>query len=362
MSSSPELALDSNTALRVRNLTAAAAVVGLSCAIYALAPYNRAQMDGPFGAAVFLFSGRAFLFSAAGLYVLLLAAYYLAAAHSEPSKSLRFFALAVDFLRAPVTAVRRGVSPADRLALLATLLKIFFGPFMAMALMQHVLGLLGNGWAILTGQDAGLGLLALFNRHGFWFAMQLILFFDVAFFTAGYLVEMPKLGNEIRSVDPTWLGWMAALLCYPPFNSITAAIIGSTVSDFPQFDSPLAHIALNLMLLLLMALYASASVALGLKASNLTHRGIVACGPYALVRHPAYVAKNMAWWIASIPLVSSALAHSIVAGLTAMASVLGWSLIYVLRAVTEEDHLRSVDGAYAAYAAKVRYRFIPGLL
>jgi protein-S-isoprenylcysteine O-methyltransferase Ste14 len=41
--------------------------------------------------------------------------------------------------------------------------------------------------------------------------------------------------------------------------------------------------------------------------------------------------------------------------------VLGWTLIYVLRALTEEDHLRSVDGEYAAYAAKVRYRFIPGV-
>jgi protein-S-isoprenylcysteine O-methyltransferase Ste14 len=33
----------------------------------------------------------------------------------------------------------------------------------------------------------------------------------------------------------------------------------------------------------------------------------------------------------------------------------------VLRALTEEDHLRSVDGEYATYAAKVRFRFIPGV-
>jgi protein-S-isoprenylcysteine O-methyltransferase Ste14 len=190
----------------------------------------------------------------------------------------------------------------------------------------------------------------------------LILFFDVAVFTVGYLVELPRLGNEIRSVDPTWLGWIAALFCYPPFNRITAAVIGSTISDFPQFDSSLTHVALNLMLLLLMVVYASASVALGFKASNLTHRGIVVRGPYAWVRHPAYVAKNMAWWIASIPIMSSAFGHSTFSGLTAMASMIGWSLIYVLRAVTEEDHLRSVDGEYAAYAAEVRYRFIPGLV
>lgn len=40
-------------------------------------------------------------------------------------------------------------------------------------------------------------------------------------------------------------------------------------------------------------------------------------------------------------------------------SVFGWSVIYYLRAVTEEDHLRKVDGEYDAYCEKVRYRFIP---
>jgi protein-S-isoprenylcysteine O-methyltransferase Ste14 len=50
------------------------------------------------------------------------------------------------------------------------------------------------------------------------------------------------------------------------------------------------------------------------------------------------------------------------AGMLALGSMLGWALLYVLRAITEEDHLRSVDGDYAAYAARVRYRFIPGLL
>ena len=48
--------------------------------------------------------------------------------------------------------------------------------------------------------------------------------------------------------------------------------------------------------------------------------------------------------------------------LLALASVLGWTLLYVLRALTEEDHLRRVDGAYAAYAQRVRYRFVPGIV
>jgi protein-S-isoprenylcysteine O-methyltransferase Ste14 len=115
------------------------------------------------------------------------------------------------------------------------------------------------------------------------------------------------------------------------------------------------------LLLTLMAVYSWASVALGWKASNLTHRGIVARGPYAVVRHPAYVCKNMAWWIGSAPLVMTAFSESTLSGVATLGSVVGWTLLYALRALTEEDHLRSVDGAYAAYAAKVRYRFVPWL-
>jgi protein-S-isoprenylcysteine O-methyltransferase Ste14 len=139
-------------------------------------------------------------------------------------------------------------------------------------------------------------------------------------------------------------------------------MLGAPVTDFPQFDSATVHMTLNLLLLVLMGIYTSASVALGLKASNLTHRGIVARGPYAVVRHPAYVCKNMAWWIGSVPTVSAALEKSLVTGLIAAASVVAWTMLYALRALTEEDHLRKVDGAYDAYAAKVRYRYIPGLI
>ncbi len=111
-----------------------------------------------------------------------------------------------------------------------------------------------------------------------------------------------------------------------------------------------------------MTIFASASIALGFKASNLTHRGVVARGPYALVRHPAYTSKNLAWWIGAIPAVATAFSHSTFDGIQAVASVVGTTMIYALRALTEEDHLRRVDGEYAAYAARVRYRFIPGVV
>ncbi len=352
----------SSLSMRLRNLAASACVVGLACGIYVLAPYNRAQVHDLYRLGSFEFSGAAFLLSAACAYVLGLSIYYLVDTRPEASKSLRSFAAIVAFARSPLAAIRRGLDRADRVALLTTLLKGFFAPFMAMALMQHTVGALDNGLAITSEWSMDFGVLEMFNRHGFRLTLKMILFVDVALFTVGYLVEVPRLRNEIRSVDPTLLGWAAAMLCYPPFNRITGAVLGSNVTDFPQFDDPTTHLILNLLLLLLMTLYASASVALGLKASNLTHRGIVARGPYAWVRHPAYAAKNMAWWIGSIPLVSAAFAESTFTGVSALASVIGWTMLYVLRALTEEDHLRSVDDAYAAYATRVRHRFIPGVV
>jgi hypothetical protein len=360
---SSEAALPSASAfpLRLRNLLAAASAVAIGCGVYAFVPYNREQMDRLYGNEVFSFRGDQFLAAAATFYIALLCVYYLAEARPGASKSLRFFRLLGTFVRSPAATWRTGLAPEDRLALLTTLLKAFFGPLMVVMLMRFTVGALTNGSAILASAGGEASFMEIFNRHGFWFVIQIILFVDVAVFTVGYLVETRRLGNEIRSVDPTLLGWAAALMCYPPFNTLTGKILGSNVSDFPRFDDPTTHLVLNLALLTLMAVYASASVALGLKASNLTHRGIVSRGPYALVRHPAYACKNMAWWIGSIPLVSAAFSQSLFAGVSAVASVIAWTMLYVLRALTEEDHLRRVDGDYAAYAARVRFRFIPGV-
>lgn len=351
-----------NLPIRLKNVAASASAVGLACAIYAIAPHNAVLLDRLHGTTEYWFRGRQFLLAAALAYVLALSLYYLVVRSPGVSKSLRFFAVCARFLRSPAGVYREGLTPTDRLAVLTTLLKGFFGPMMVMWLMGHVSAAFANGWTIFAEGALNLAPMEIFNRHGFWLTIQLILVVDLGLFTVGYLVEMPRLNNEIRSVDPTLLGWAAALLCYPPFNAVTGMILGSNVSDFPRFDDPTAHLALNLLLLALMAVYSSASVFLGLKASNLTHRGIVARGPYALVRHPAYACKNMAWWIGSAPLVSVAFSQSLFTGITAIASVVGWTMLYVLRALTEEDHLRSVDGDYAAYAARVRYRFIPGLV
>lgn len=348
--------------LRLKNFAASAAVVGLACAVYRLIPNHQNQLAALYGSVAFSFVGSEFLFASAVGYTALLGVFYLTERDPGVSKSLRFLLSVAAFVRSPVERWRQGLSREDRVAALSTLLKAFFAPLMAMSLMVFCMRALENGSAIVASDAFAAGFRELFDRHGFWFLIQIILFVDVLVFTVGYLVELPRLHNEIRSVDPTIMGWLVALICYPPFNTLTGAILGSPVSDFPKFDDPTTHIALNVALLTLMGIYASASVALGFKGSNLTHRGIVSRGPYALIRHPAYTCKNLAWWIGSIPLISAAFEHSMLSGIQAVTSVAGWTMVYILRALTEEDHLRSVDGEYAAYASKVRHRFVPGVV
>ncbi len=350
--------------LRVHSFLASATVVILACAAYRYAPfwYHRTQFGELYGPSSFPFTGGQFLFAAASFYILCLAVFFSLVRGTQPAKALRCLQVLGRFARDPFRVRREGLLPEDRLAVLTTLLKAFFAPMMVMSLMKFTDGALANGAEVFAKGSLWAGLQALLYAHAFMFFMYVILFVDVLLFTIGYLVESPRLGNEIRSVDPTVIGWVAALMCYPPFNALTGTILGSAVSDFPVFEDAMMHSVLNALLLVLMALYASASVALGWKASNLTHRGIIARGPYAVIRHPAYVCKNLAWWIGSMPLLAVAFDKSWLDGVQTVASVIGWSMIYVMRALTEEDHLRRVDGEYAAYAARVRYRFIPGIV
>src|SRR3712207_9414548 len=76
-------------------------------------------------------------------------------------------------------------------------------------------------------------------------------------------------------------------------------------------------------LVFLTAIYAWATVAFGIRFSNLTHRGILTHGPYAWTKHPAYVSKNLFWWLATLPFLATAgnltdvMRHTFVMGLVA---------------------------------------------
>lgn len=253
---------------------------------------------------------------------------------------------------------RPGFGREQQQAFLALGLKLFFVPLMLNWLLGLTSDVLGH-WYGLAASAAGNSFLAKFNTHLYLLVFKTLLMVDVLLFTIGYVVEIPALRNQIRTVDPTLSGWVVCLACYPPFNQAFGAFFPWQSADFPKFDSPLAHVALNCAILATMAIYASASVALGLRASNLTNRGIVRAGPYAWVRHPAYAAKNLAWWIGALPALWAAFNLSIGQGLWALASVAAWTAIYALRALTEERHLLMLNNGYAEYMTKVRWRFVP---
>lgn len=245
-------------------------------------------------------------------------------------------------------------------ALLALGLKFFFVPLMVNWLLGNTSDVVAH-WQALAAPARATSFIASFNAHLYLLIFKILLMVDVFLFTVGYVIEIPFLRNEIRSVDPTVAGWLVCLACYPPFNQALVSFFPWQSSDFPKFGSESLHVTLNCAILVSMAIYAWASVALGLRASNLTNRGIVSRGPYAWVRHPAYAAKNIAWWIGALPAVGAAFAQSFAAGVWALVCVAAWTVTYVLRALTEERHLLMIENGYSEYTRRVRYRFVPRL-
>ena len=182
--------------------------------------------------------------------------------------------------------------------------------------------------------------------------ITLMFVIDVAFATVGYLLTMKPLDAHIRSATPYSAGWAAALICYPPFILMNA---GGPLDYRPASADwlfwlqghPILMTMTGLVLVALTAIYAWATVAFGLRFSNLTDRGILTHGPYAFTKHPAYLSKNLFWWVAGLPfLVTSSNIVDAIRNTALLAAVSG---VYFWRARTEEWHL-SADPAYRAYA------------
>jgi protein-S-isoprenylcysteine O-methyltransferase Ste14 len=177
---------------------------------------------------------------------------------------------------------------------------------------------------------------------------------DVAFASVGYMLTMKPLDAHIRSANPYAAGWTAALICYPPF-----LLMDGPLNYFPGTagengwihwleGAPLALAFTGLLLVLLTGIYAWATVAFGIRFSNLTHRGILTHGPYAWSKHPAYLSKNLFWWIAAMPfLATTGNPVDMIRNTAILAAVSG---VYYWRARTEERHLGE-DPAYRDYAA-----------
>ncbi len=243
--------------------------------------------------------------------------------------------------------------------LLGWLVKAFFLALMFPALMSNTGYLMANKFSQVRTSFPNL----------YDYLYTLIFSVDLVFVTAGYLLTFKIFDSHIRTVEPSIFGWIVALQCYQPFWSFS-------YQHYLNYDDNLfwGHILFSnktlyagygTLILVLLAIYTLASVAFGLRFSNLTNRGIITNGPYRWMKHPAYISKNIAWWLISIPFLSEAgapeaIRHSLL--------LLALNVIYYLRARTEERHL-SLDPVYVQYASSLNergifrslYRLIPFL-
>ncbi len=228
----------------------------------------------------------------------------------------------------------------------AWIIKAFFGAFMISILPAGFAHIVEADLETIAGSPVRAGVLL----------FELLFLIDVQIGTVGYLFTLRPLDAHIRSGNPFLSGWVAALICYPPF--VYAFIGQGGIMQYEYETADWAHwLAGNEpvlwvwagWLVFLTAIYAWATVAFGLRFSNLTYRGVLTHGPYRFTRHPAYLSKNLFWWCSAMPfLVTSGSVIEAVRNTAFLACVSG---IYYWRARTEEAHLLAEDSKYRAYHA-----------
>ena len=275
-------------------------------------------------------------------------------------------------LKSDYKEVLNGFIPSyqEKQAIMLVFIKVFFGTLMV-GFLYNDLGTISNNINICSHIFYNTNTAdAIINNSNFLykFAITVLFTIDVLMFAIGYLTEACFLNNKIKNVDTNIAGVIFCLLCYPPFNIVASKFLGWNQSDntlaFNDITSVFAW-SLRIAGLFFLAIYASASVSLGTRASNLTNRGTVTKFPYNIVRHPAYISKNLFWFFTTIPILLvdfnspsfNLESYLTFAGLI-MLSYISWAAIYYFRAIFEERHLMQ-DPEYQAYAEKVKYRFIP---
>lgn len=225
-------------------------------------------------------------------------------------------------------------------------IKAFFGAFM--------ISILPGGFAQIVEADVPAMLDNPVEIGGLLIALLFVI--DVQIGTVGYMFTLRPLDAHIRSGNPFLAGWLAALLCYPPF--VWGIIGNGQVLSYEHnvagwgywFDGngPLLWLWAA-WLVLLTGVYAWATVAFGIRFSNLTYRGVLTNGPYRFTRHPAYLSKNLFWWSSVMPfLVTSGSASDAIRNTFFLLCV---NAIYFWRAKTEEAHLLAEDPKYRDYHA-----------
>jgi protein-S-isoprenylcysteine O-methyltransferase Ste14 len=231
--------------------------------------------------------------------------------------------------------------PTAQQFLLGWVVKGFFAPLMIGFALHDI------NWILSFDAARGLG------NAADWYsaAYNFVFLIDVIFAATGYLCTFRLLDTHIRTTEPTMLGWVVCILCYPPFWPVFSNKFLHYEDGYYWGDWLASHPVLwtcwAVLIIGLLTVYSWATVMFGIRFSNLTNRGILTNGPYGWMKHPAYVSKNISWWLISVPFVSNGTGATI---LRDCVLLLCLNTIYFLRAKTEERNLSS-DPAYAAYSA-----------
>lgn len=183
-------------------------------------------------------------------------------------------------------------------------------------------------------------------------AWMLIFLVDLIFVSGGYVLTLRLLNAHIRSADTSLLAWCFALICYRPFWDFIHSRYLDYNLDGLDWHSwlagmPFVHSLWATAIIVLLMIYLWSTVCFGYHFSNLTRRGIVTNGPYRFSKHPAYIAKNISWWMITVPFVST---QGWVVITTSCLALFCVNAIYFMRALSEEYHLLK-DPTYAAYSA-----------
>ena len=259
----------------------------------------------------------------------------------------------------------RQTEPRDELYQMGLMVTLRFRKLKRDMLVQHLLGWLVKGYfmpLMFTYLCADIRKFISLDFSNvqetgqiFDFVYDSIFLLDVALCSAGYLLAMRLFDTHLRWAEPTLKGWVVALFCYEPFWSLFGKHYLDYESDYSWgswlHGTPWLYCIWGSMILALLGVYVWSTVMFGCRFSNLTNRGIITNGPYRWTKHPAYISKNLAWWLISVPFVVSESWQDSVRRCGAL-FVLNW--IYYLRAQTEEAHL-SRDPAYIRYVAWLQH-------
>jgi protein-S-isoprenylcysteine O-methyltransferase Ste14 len=228
----------------------------------------------------------------------------------------------------------------------AWIIKGFFSAFMISILPPGFAAVVEADFGTIAGDPVRLGS-TLF---------ELLFVVDVQIGTVGYLLTLRPLDAHIRSGNPFLAGWVAALICYPPFVHGFMGQNGMIQYEYQTASWGYWFAGREALLwawagglVALTAVYAWATAAFGIRFSNLTYRGVLTNGPYRWTRHPAYLSKNLFWWLSAMPFLVTTGSPLEAVRNTVFLGVI--SAIYFWRAKTEEAHLLAEDPKYRAYHA-----------